>query len=81
MEEKHQELQDQDQLGSPHLEEEWIGENVDLDLLSLSLKDMQESWEGLRGRQAFRNVNNGVMRGGKISSRSWGTIGEEGPLK
>ena len=40
-EEKHQELQDQDQLGSPHLEEEWIGGNVDLDLLSLSLKDMQ----------------------------------------
>ena len=34
MEEKHQELQDQDLLGSPHLEERWIGENVDLDLLS-----------------------------------------------
>ena len=29
------ELQDQDLLGSPHLEEEWIGGNVDLDLLSL----------------------------------------------
>ena len=26
---------------------------MDLDLLSLSLKDMQESWEGVRGRQAF----------------------------
>ena len=35
MEEKHQELQDQDLLGSPHLEERWIGGNVDLDLLSL----------------------------------------------
>ena len=34
-EEKHQELQDQDLLGSPHLEERWIGEIVDLDLLSL----------------------------------------------
>ena len=34
MEEKHQELQDQDLLGSPHLEERWIGGNVDLDLLS-----------------------------------------------
>ena len=33
-EEMHQELQDQDQLGSPHLEEEWIGGKVDLDLLS-----------------------------------------------
>ena len=34
MEEKHQELQDQDLLGSPHLEESWIGGNVGLDLLS-----------------------------------------------
>ena len=58
-EEMHQELQDQDLLGSPHLEEEWIGGNIDLDLLSLSLKDIQESWEGLRGRQAFPSVNNG----------------------
>ena len=57
------ELQDQDLLGSPHLEEESIGGNVDLDLLSLSLKDMRESWEGLRGRQAFPNVNNGGERG------------------
>ena len=30
-----QELKELDPLGSPHLEEEWIGENVDLDLLSL----------------------------------------------
>ena len=35
MEEKHQELQDQNLLRSPHLEERWIGGNVDLDLLSL----------------------------------------------
>ena len=34
-EEKHQELQEQDLLGFPHLEGRWIGENVDLDLLSL----------------------------------------------
>ena len=34
-EEKHQELQDQDLLGFPHLEGRWIGGNVDLDLLSL----------------------------------------------
>ena len=61
--ENHQELQDQDLLGSPHLEERWIGGIEDLDLLSLSLKDMQESWEGLRGRQAFPNVNNGGERG------------------
>ena len=36
MVEKHKELQDQDLLGSPHLEERWIGGNVDLDLLSRS---------------------------------------------
>ena len=29
------ELGDLDSMGSPHLEERWIGENVDLDLLSL----------------------------------------------
>ena len=32
---EHQELQDQDPRGSPHLEEKVIGGNVDLDLLSL----------------------------------------------
>ena len=34
-EEEHQELQDLDPRGSPHLEEKVIGGNVDLDLLSL----------------------------------------------
>ena len=32
-------LQDQDQLGSPHLEEEWFGGIVDLGLLLQSSKD------------------------------------------
>ena len=32
---EHQELQDLDPRGSPHLEEKVIGGNVDLDLLSL----------------------------------------------
>jgi hypothetical protein len=31
----HKELQDLDSLCSPHLEERWIGGNIDLDLLSL----------------------------------------------
>jgi hypothetical protein len=30
----HKELQDLDSLCSPHLEERWIGGNIDLDLLS-----------------------------------------------
>ena len=40
---------------------------VDLDLLSISLKDRQESWEGMRGRQAFPNGNNGGERGEKLA--------------
>ena len=44
-EENHQELQNQDLLGSPHLEEEWIGGMVDLDLLSCFPKNGQESLE------------------------------------
>ena len=35
MKEEHEELQDLDPRGSPHLEEKVIGGNVDLDLLSL----------------------------------------------
>jgi hypothetical protein len=34
--------------------ERWIGGNIDLDLLSLSLKDMKEYWEKLREWQAFQ---------------------------
>jgi hypothetical protein len=49
-EEIHKELQDLDPIGYPHIEEKVIGENVDLDLLSLFLKKMQESWEGWGGR-------------------------------
>ena len=78
-EEMHQELQDQDLLGSPHLEERWIGRNVDPDLLSLSLKDMEESWEGLRGRQAFPNVNNGGERGEKRAQEIREPLGKKAP--
>ena len=46
MEEKHQELQKQDLLGSPHLEERWIGGNVDLVLLLQSSEDQQVWVEG-----------------------------------
>ena len=75
--EKHQELQDLDLLGSPHLEGRWIGGNVDLDLLSLSLKDMQESWEGLRGRQASK-VNNGGRERGKRAGKKLTPLGKKG---
>ena len=54
----HKELQDLDLLCSPHLERILIGGNVDLDLLYLSLKWMQESWEG-EGDSKLKEVNNG----------------------
>jgi hypothetical protein len=38
-EEIHKELQDLDPISSPHIEEILIGENVDLDLLSLFSQD------------------------------------------
>jgi hypothetical protein len=38
-EEIHKELQYLDQIGSPHIEEILIGENIDLDLLSLIPQD------------------------------------------
>ena len=42
---EHKELQDLDPQGSPHLEERWIGGNVDLDFLLFFLKRIQKSWE------------------------------------
>ena len=38
--EEHEELQDLDPRGSPHLEEKVIGGNVDLDLLSLFSQEL-----------------------------------------
>ena len=52
--EKHQEIQNLDLLGSPHLEEEWIGGMVDLDLLSCFPKNGQESLEGSGGIKLSR---------------------------
>ena len=75
MEEKHQELQDQDQLGSPHLEEEWIGGNVDLDLLSLFPQRYARIIEGIERGQAFPKVNNGGERGENMQEKAWGRWG------
>jgi hypothetical protein len=58
-EEIHKELQDLDPIGSPHLEEKVIGENVDLDLLSLfPQKDARNMGGKEEGGQAFK-INNG----------------------
>ena len=52
--EKYQELQNLDPTSSPHLEEEWIGGMVDLDLLSYFPKNWQESLEGNGGIKLSR---------------------------
>ena len=46
--EEHEELQDLDPRGSPHIEEKVFGGNVDLDFLSLPPQNQQESMKGLR---------------------------------
>ena len=70
-EEKHQELQNLDLLGSPHLEEEWIGGMVDLDLLSCFPKNWQESLEGSGGIKLSRFATM-EEREGKNCVEKWG---------
>jgi hypothetical protein len=56
----HKELQDLDPLCSPHLEERWIGGNVDLDLLSLFPQKYARIMGGIeQGGQAFKVNNRG----------------------
>ena len=52
---------------------------VDLDLLSISLKDMQESWEEMGEGQAFQ-CQQWWGKDIKTSWESWGLFGEEDPL-
>jgi hypothetical protein len=54
----HKELQDLDSLCSPHLEERWIGGNIDLDLLSLfpqkytrTMRGMEEEGQAIQSQQ------------------------------
>src|SRR5664279_109393 len=62
-EENHKELQDLDPLGSPHLEERWIGGNVDLDLLSLF-------------PQRYARIMGGIERGASFPRSTM--VGERG---
>ena len=57
--------------GSPHKERDLIGEDVDLDLLYLSLKGIQESWEGERDRKLKEEVNNVENELGELGNL-WG---------
>jgi hypothetical protein len=55
-EEIHKELQNLDPIGSPHIEEILIGENIDLDLLSIFPKKMKELLEELRDSKLGRST-------------------------
>ena len=71
-EENHQELQNQDLLSSPHLEEERIGGMVDLDLLSCFPKNWQESLEGSGGIKLSRFATMEERESKKNFSKQWG---------
>ena len=47
MKEEHEELQDLDPRGSPHIEDKVIGGNVDLDLLSLLPQELARIHGGI----------------------------------
>ena len=78
--EEHKELQNLDLLGSPHLEEEWIGGMVDLDLLSCFPKDGKESLEGSGGIKLSKICNNGGERAKRVA-RVGEPLGKKAPFK
>ena len=75
------ELQELDRKGSPHLEERWIGGNVDLDLLSLFPQRYARIMGGIeRERQALQ----GQQWWGRDRKTFWAKLGNHwgrGPLK
>ena len=80
MEEKHKELQDQDLLGSPHLEERWIGGFVDLDLLSQIPQRYARIMGGIKRGISFSKVNNGGRERGNVLEEAWLFWGRKGPF-
>jgi len=67
-------LQDLDPKGFPHKEGILIGEDVDLDLLYLSLKGIQDSLEG-EGDSKLKGVSNGGQNRAERDSELWGRRG------
>jgi hypothetical protein len=63
----HKELQDLDPLCSPHLEERWIGGNIDVDLLSLFPQKDARIIGGMEERQAFQGQQWWERERGKTS--------------
>jgi hypothetical protein len=61
----HKELQDLDPLCSPHLEERWIGGNIDLDLLLLFPQKDARNMGGMERESKLSKVNNGGRERGE----------------
>ena len=74
--EGHEELQDLDPRGSPHIEEKVIGGNVDLDLLSLFPQELARIIGGIERKQARRRST----MGGNHELKRIRLSGEEDPL-
>jgi hypothetical protein len=66
-EEIHKELQDLDPIGSPHIEEIMIGQNVDLDLLSLFPQKDARIMGGMERKGKLFKVNNRGERNGRAN--------------
>ena len=79
-EEKHQELQDQDLLGFPHLEGRWIGGNVDLDLLSLFPQRYARIMGGIERGASFPRSTMVGERGKFVLGKSLLQMGKKGAL-
>ena len=79
MEKKHQELQDQDQLGSPHLEEEDWWKCRSRSPLTFPPR-YSRIMGGIERQASFSKGQQWRRERGKTCSKAQGTVGEEGPL-
>jgi hypothetical protein len=78
----HKELQDLDPLYSPHLEERWIGGNIDLDLLSPFPQKYARIMGGMEEEGQALKINNGgerspkmwLSQGGRRDNYRWGNL-------
>ena len=74
------ELQDLDPKASPHLEERWIGEIVDLDLLSQIPQRYARIMGGIGRGASFPRSNKGGERGGNFVLGRADSLGKKGGL-
>jgi hypothetical protein len=74
----HKELQDLDSIGSPHLEERWIGGNIDLDLLSLFPQRYARIMGGIERGASFPRSTMVGERERERGENELPALGEEG---